>query len=262
MTRLAHVLPPPRDDEGSRAYLGLYKAQVSNNNDDAKRGRLKLIIAQVTGETEHPEWAEPVGLTMTPGNGYGGLDLPQKNDWVWVEFEGGNANYPRWRPGWWGDGELPDPFKANYPDVRGFKTKGGHIVFVDDKDGKVHFEHADGHAVELAKSGVSVRGKDKDVSVDAGSGQVTIKSSKKVVIDAPAIEIVSGGIHPMLLADTFLRDFAQAWSQLLSGLAAGTTGGPTAQVLTGIQSVMATLQQFGSKLSAGQPYESQKARAR
>jgi hypothetical protein len=31
-------------------------------------------------------------------------------------------------------------------------------------------------------------------------------------------------------------------------------------VLTGIQSVMVTLQQFASKLSAGQPYESQKAK--
>jgi Type VI secretion system/phage-baseplate injector OB domain len=260
MRRLSDVMPPPADDEGARAYLGLYKGQVTNNNDDTKRARLKLIIPQVTGEAEHPSWAEPVGLAMTPGRGYGSLDLPQKNDWVWVEFEAGNPAYPRWRPGWWADDELPEPFRANYPDVRGFKTKAGHVFFVDDKDGKLHFEHADGHVVELSKEGVRVRGKDKDIGVDAGSGKVTVRSSSKIVIDAPAIEIVSGASHPMLLSDTFLQDFAQAWTQLLSGLAAGTQGGPTAQVLTGLQSVMATLQQFGSKLSSGQTYESTKAK--
>jgi hypothetical protein len=218
------------------------------------------MIPQVTGDVEHPSWAEPVGLTMTPGPGYGSLDLPQKDDWVWVEFEGGNPNYPRWRPGWWGDSELPDPFKANYPDVRGFRTKAGHVFFVDDKDGKFRFEHADGHLIEISKNGVSVRGKDKDIAIAAGSGQVTIKSASKIVIDAPAIEIVSGAAHAMLFADSFLQDFAQAWAQLLAALAAGTQGSPFAQVLVGLQGVMSSLQQFGAKLASGQAYTSAKAK--
>jgi len=176
---------------------------------------------------------------------------------VWVEFEGGNAAYPRWRHGWWADNELPEPFKANYPEVRGFKTKAGHVFFVDDKDGKLRFEHADGHVVELSKQGVRVRGKDKDVGIDAGSGQVTLKSSSKVVIDAPGIEIVSSAPHAMFFGDTFLQDFAPAWSQLLSALSAGTLlGGP----LVGLTPVMPSLQQFGSKLASGQPYQSKKAK--
>jgi hypothetical protein len=260
MKRLSDFLPPLADHEGGRAYFGLYKAQVASNKDDEKRGRLKLAIPQVTGDAEHPNWAEPVGLAMTPGQGYGSLDVPQKDDWVWVEFEGGNPSYPRWRPGWWGEDELPEPFKANYPDVRGWKTKAGHAFFVDDKDDKVRLEHADGHLVELSKEGIAVRTKNKDVMVDAGGGQVTIKSSKKIVIDAPAVEVVKDANHPLLLGDTFLRDFAQAWSHLLGGLAAGTQGGPTAQTLTGLQGVMAMLQEFGAKLSGGQAYASKKAK--
>jgi hypothetical protein len=261
MRRLSDVLPAaPADNEVARAFPGLYKGQVTNNQDDAKRGRLKLTIPQVTGDEEHPEWAEPVGLAMTPGQGYGSLDLPQNYDWVWVEFDGGNPNYPRWRPGWWGDGELPDPFNANYPDVRGFRTKAGHVFFVDDKDGKVHLEHADGHVVELSKDGIAVQTNDKDVIIDAGDGQVTLRSAKKIILDGAAIEVVAGANHPLLFADSFLEDFSQAWTQLLSGLAAGTEGGPTAQTLTGIQSVMAALQQFGSKLSSGFAYQSEKAK--
>jgi hypothetical protein len=260
MKRIADVLPPPTDNEGARAYFGLFKAQVSENNDDAKRGRLKLVIPQVTGDVEHPTWADPVGLAMTPGQGYGGLDLPQKGDWVWVEFERGNPNEPRWRPGWWGDGELPDELKKNYPDVRGFKTKGGHVFFVDDKDGRLHFEHSDGHVVELSKDGVSVRGKDKNVSIDAGSGQVSIKSSAKVVLDAPSIEIASGASHPMLFTDLFLADFAAAWNALIATLAAGTVGLPIVQMLVALPGTISVLQQFGSKLAAGAAYESTKAK--
>jgi hypothetical protein len=95
-------------------YPGKYKAFVRRNDDPENRGRLRCYCPQVMGspddETRWLGWAEPCfpwigGInTLDFGSPYtkqqnGGVEVG-----VWLEFEGGNPDFPVWVGTW-----LPAP---------------------------------------------------------------------------------------------------------------------------------------------------------
>jgi hypothetical protein len=85
---------------GSRQqFWGKYRAQVDDNGDDYKIGRLKLRIPDVLG-TRVSGWALPAfplaSGGLTPGGGLGLFLVPPKDAWVWAEFEHGNPDKPIW----------------------------------------------------------------------------------------------------------------------------------------------------------------------
>jgi hypothetical protein len=246
--RIADFMPNSDDPEGTTRRPGRWPGQVTNNNDPDKRGRVEVSVPQVSGPNAQPIWARPAGELLNPGEGYGSLHLPATGDWVWVIFQQGHQNYPTWEAGWWGEDELPDLLKTNYPERRGTVTKDGHAILVDDKDHLILIQQKDGRLIQLDSNGVTI---------DAGNAQTTVKSGTKVVVDAPLIELVSGATHPVLIADSFLPELSQFLNTLLNVLSQGTKGGPTAQLLVGLQVVQAQLQQFITKCS-GQSYLSEK----
>ena len=67
-------------------YTGMYRASVHDIADPERRGRLRLLVPQVLGESASA-WAEP----SVPPPSYAPFDV---GDMVWVQFEGGNLNYP------------------------------------------------------------------------------------------------------------------------------------------------------------------------
>ena len=53
--------------------------------------------------------------------------VPPEGSNVWVEFEGGDANYPIWSGCFWGQGELPqqnDQQAEKQDQIKFFKTHG------------------------------------------------------------------------------------------------------------------------------------------
>lgn len=69
-------------------YYGKYRAIVVDVNDPERRGRIKIKCPAVLGENTLA-WALP----NLPPNIF---MLPNVGDLVWVEFEGGNIDYPIW----------------------------------------------------------------------------------------------------------------------------------------------------------------------
>lgn len=51
---------------------------------------------------------------------------------------------------------VPPEFKVHYPKRRGFKTKAGHLLIVDDQSGseEITLIHKDGHMVSLTNTGI------------------------------------------------------------------------------------------------------------
>ena len=84
-------------------FNGKYRGKVVNNIDPLMLGR---IIPLVPAVSELPlSWALPAAPFA--GSGVGFFALPPIGANVWIEFEGGDANYPIWTGCFWGEAEVP-----------------------------------------------------------------------------------------------------------------------------------------------------------
>src|SRR5690606_17040950 len=87
-----------------RSFFGKYRGQVANNVDPMMLGRVQVSVPAVLGEGSL-SWAMP--CTPYAGNGVGFFAVPPNGANVWVEFEGGDPDYPIWSGCFWGTGEVP-----------------------------------------------------------------------------------------------------------------------------------------------------------
>lgn len=112
-------------------YYSTYRAFVIDNEDPLNLNRLKLVIPQVMGPMVYEYWAFP--KNNWSGKNYGSQFLPQLEEVVWVEFEGGRLEHPVWEHGHFGiddrealhkkDVELEDPNCYWIITPNGFKVK-------------------------------------------------------------------------------------------------------------------------------------------
>lgn len=100
-------------------YYGKYRGKVENNVDVMMLGRIQVSVPAVLGDGRM-SWAMP--CTPFAGNGVGLFMVPPRGANVWVEFEGGDPDYPIWSGCFWGVGEVPaTPAIA---EMKVFKTTG------------------------------------------------------------------------------------------------------------------------------------------
>ncbi|MFD1660246.1 phage baseplate assembly protein V [Streptomyces caeni] len=84
-------------------FFGKYRGKVADNVDPRQQGRLRVRCPAVLGEGA--SWAMPSVPYAGPGVGL--FLLPPTGANVWVEFEGGDPDYPIWAGCFWGTGEAP-----------------------------------------------------------------------------------------------------------------------------------------------------------
>ena len=99
------------------SYYGKYRGTVANNLDPMMQGRVQVSVPGVLGEGRL-SWAMP--NSPYAGNGVGFFAIPPVDANVWVEFEGGDPDYPIWAGCFWGLGEIPAP--GGLPTTKIFKT--------------------------------------------------------------------------------------------------------------------------------------------
>jgi len=85
-------------------FFGKYRGQVENNLDPMLLGRVQVSVPAVLGEGTL-SWAMP--CSPYAGDGVGFFTVPPVGANVWVEFEGGDPDYPIWAGCFWGTGEVP-----------------------------------------------------------------------------------------------------------------------------------------------------------
>lgn len=85
-------------------FWGKYRGQVASNIDPMQMARVQVTVPAVLGDGRM-SWAMPA-LPFT-GNQVGFFAVPPVGANVWVEFEGGDPDYPIWSGGFWGTGECP-----------------------------------------------------------------------------------------------------------------------------------------------------------
>jgi hypothetical protein len=86
------------------SFFGKYRGKVENNLDPLQQGRLQVSCPAVLGDGSL-SWAMPCVPFAGPGVGL--FLIPPLEANVWVEFEGGNVDYPIWSGCFWGLGEVP-----------------------------------------------------------------------------------------------------------------------------------------------------------
>jgi hypothetical protein len=107
-------------------YFGKYRGKVENNVDPLQLGRIQVSVPAVLAEGAL-SWAMPCVPYAGPSVGF--FAIPPVSANVWVEFEGGDPDYPIWAGCFWGTGEVPaTPAIA---EVKVFKTEYINMVLSD-----------------------------------------------------------------------------------------------------------------------------------
>jgi uncharacterized protein involved in type VI secretion and phage assembly len=160
------------------AVYGKYRGRVvavgSGDGQEGRLGQLRVAVPDVypgANDDDLP-WADCA--TVFAGDGYGILMLPKVGDLVWIEFEGGNKDYPIWCGGWFAQNQAaPGPADV---DVRVIRSPSGHQVVFDDNDNVVSLVHKDGAAITLTSSSITLEVKNGS-KIEIGAGSVTINGS-------------------------------------------------------------------------------------
>lgn len=134
-------------------YYSFYKAEVIDNNDPEKRGRIKVKCHLFSGEENKDgnlqKWVS--GKGMLASDGYGGWWIPEVGDTVFLEFEEGDVNFPYYSSGEW----LKDksPYSTNQ---KAFSTKKGLSILLDDDSEEITISNKEGYQIVVTKTGVDM----------------------------------------------------------------------------------------------------------
>jgi uncharacterized protein involved in type VI secretion and phage assembly len=158
-------------------YFGKYRGKVENNIDPLQQGRVQVSCPTVLGEGTM-SWAMP--CSPFAGNGVGFFAVPPRSANVWVEFEGGDPDYPIVGGCFWAAGEVPaTPALA---EMKVLKTATATIT-VNDLPG------AGGITLEL-QSGAKITITATGVEMTSGLGAAVKLSGLQTSVNNGALEVV------------------------------------------------------------------------
>jgi len=188
-------------------FFGKFRGVVADIDDPWSKGRIRAMVPQALGD-EASGWALP--CVPYAGDHVGMYAVPPVGAGVWIEFEGGNLDFPVWVGCWWGDNELPQDHEGRgaTPKQKVFRSEEGLHVQLDDQRGVVTVCDGDGR---------------NRMEIRVGDGTVRIEADQNVIINAPTIELVDGARHPVALGDDLLNYLNQLVSLYNAHLHPGET---------------------------------------
>lgn len=169
-------------------FYGKYRGVVTDHDDPARRGRVKVRVPAVMGEEE--VWALP--CAPYGGSNMGLYTVPEVGTGVWVEFEAGDPSYPIWAGCFWGDGEVPSDERGTQatPPLKIIRSQKGLMVTLDDDQEVITVTDENGSNF---------------LRIETREGKVTVQGTFKVVVEAPLIELVENSTHPVVFGDRLLQ---------------------------------------------------------
>jgi hypothetical protein len=196
-----------RTGPGRARFFGKYRGVVTSNTDPLNLARVTATVPSVLDDLE-TGWALP--CVPYAGDGSGFHAIPPVGAGVWIEFEGGDVDYPIWTGGWWGDGQVPSDQDGNVagPPLKILRSEQGLMVALDD----------DGQTVTLSDSGG-----DNIVTIKVVEGEVRIEATRMTVIESPLIQLVDRSTHPVVFGDLLLSYLNQLVALYNSHLHVGET---------------------------------------
>jgi uncharacterized protein involved in type VI secretion and phage assembly len=173
---------------------GVAVAVVTNNQDPDALGRVKVRFPWLSDDDES-QWAR-VAAPMA-GNGRGVYFLPEVDDEVLVAFEHGDIRFPCVIGAMWNGKDAPPADNSDGKNnVRVIKSRSGHVVRLNDEEGKETIEVIDKSGknsivVDTAGNTITITS-DKDITLKAANGTITLDAQKIAVKSSSDSAIESG----------------------------------------------------------------------
>ncbi len=161
----------------TQLYFGKYRGKVEENIDPYQQGRVQVSCPAVLGEGRM-SWAMP--SAPYAGSGVGFFMIPPVGANIWVEFEGGDPDYPIWGGCFWGVGEAPAvPALA---EMKVIKTASATITINDlPGAGGVTIEWGTGMKITIDTTGIEIAN---------GMGASVKLSGPQTSLNGGALEVV------------------------------------------------------------------------
>jgi uncharacterized protein involved in type VI secretion and phage assembly len=158
-----------------QTYYGKYRGKVQNNVDPLQQGRVQISCPAVLGDGQL-SWAMP--CAPYAGSGVGFFMVPPLDANVWVEFEGGDPDYPICGGCFWGTGEVPaTPAVA---EMKVIKTDGATITLND-------LPGAGGITIETTQG--------LKITMNVGGIEITTGQGASVKLSGPQISLNNGAME-------------------------------------------------------------------
>lgn len=164
-------------------HFGKYRGMVINNIDPEQRGRLLVQVPDILG-LGTSSWAMP--CVPMAGPQMGAYFVPLIGSGVWVEFEGGNPDYPIWAGGFWGSAaEVPALAFAGIPASPNIvlQTTGQNSLVVSDLPGPT------GGIMLKSPTGASIIVNDTGIYIQNGKGASIVMAGPSVTINNGAFVV-------------------------------------------------------------------------
>jgi hypothetical protein len=174
---------------GQDAFYGKYRGTVVNNVDPQQRGRLQLLVPDVTG-TAPTSWAEPcVPLAGPAGTPMGFFLVPPVGAAVWAEFERGDPSMPIWTGCRWGQATDLPSFALVGPPASpnvALQTLGRHLFIMSD----LPSTPSTGGILLRSATGAMLLVNDLGVFIDNGKGASLKMLANMVVVNDGALKVI------------------------------------------------------------------------
>jgi uncharacterized protein involved in type VI secretion and phage assembly len=183
---LLDLLIPTPDAAGDRIY-GMVIGLVTNNQDPELMGRVKVRFPWLSDQDES-NWARV--LTPMAGNERGMFFLPEVDDEVLVAFEQGDVRFPFVLGALWnGQDKPPETNEDGENNKRFIKSRSGHVIALDDKDGDEKIEIID----NSGKNKIIISTNDNSITISADADISIASNSGTLKLSGSGIEINSQG---------------------------------------------------------------------
>jgi len=168
----------------TKKYYGKYRGTVVNNVDPEQRGRIQVMVPDVSGFAL-TSWALPAfpigGLQM------GLFSVPMIGSGVWVEFEHGDLDYPVWVGVFFGSAaEVPALSHLIPPGVPGMvmQTVLQNGILISDVPGPT------GGIMLTTTSGAMILINELGITLSNGQGATIQMTGPSVVINEGALTVI------------------------------------------------------------------------
>lgn len=183
---------------------GVVVGVVTNNKDDGGLGRVKVKFPWLS-DLDESSWAR-IAAPMA-GKQRGAYFLPEVHDEVLVAFEHGDVRFPYVLGALWNGLDAPpitnDDGKNN---VRMIQSRSGHVVKLNDEDGKETIEIIDKSqknkiVIDTSKNSITLT-TDKDITLSASKGTIKLDAQKVEINSSDSTKLKAGGAMNVEASDT------------------------------------------------------------
>lgn len=177
------------------AIFGVVTGIVTNNQDPDNLGRVKVKIPRLSGDDES-EWARVVSFMA--GKDSGAVFLPDVDDEVLVAFEFGDLSMPYIIGSLWNGQDAPPQINSDGENnIRIIKSRSGHVIRLNDKDGEETIEivdksEANSIVITTADNKVTITS-DADIEIICPNGKFLVDANEIQMKTAAALNLEAGG---------------------------------------------------------------------